>query len=84
MRNESLVARFDQVVTGRNLIFLAIADLVLFVVANVAYGPGHEHGIRMALSNVAWVLFLVGLLLLIVLGILSLARMVRRHAKASA
>jgi uncharacterized membrane-anchored protein YhcB (DUF1043 family) len=38
----------------------------------------------MALSNVAWVLFLVGLLLPIVLGILSLARMVRRHAKASA
>jgi hypothetical protein len=36
MRNESLVTRFDQVVTGRNLIFLAIADLVLFVGANVA------------------------------------------------
>lgn len=84
MRNESLISRFDQVVRGRNLIILAIADVALFIVANVAYGPGHEHGLRLALSNVTWVLFLVGLLLLIVLVILSLAQMVRRRAKAHA
>jgi hypothetical protein len=84
MRNESMIARFDQVVRGRNLIILAIADVVLFIVANIAYGPGHEHGFRMALSNVTWVLFLVGFLLLIVLAILSLAQVVRRRVKAQA
>ena len=84
MRNESVIGRFDQVVRGRNLVILAIADVVLFVVANVAYGPGHEHGFRMALSNVTWVLFLVGLLLLTVLAILSLAQVVRRRMKAQA
>ena len=84
MRNESVIGRFDQVIRGRNLIILAIADVVLFIVANVAYGPGHEHGFRMALSNVTWVLFLVGFLLLIVLAILSLAQVVRRRVKAQA
>ena len=84
MRNEALISRFDQVVRGRNLIVLAIADVVFFVVANVAYGPGHQHGLRMALSNVTWVLFLVGFLLLIVLVILSLAQVVRRRAEAHA
>jgi hypothetical protein len=79
-----LISSFDKVVRGRNLIILAIADVVLFIVANVAYGPGHEHGLRMALSNVTWVLFLVGFLLLIVLVILSLAQVVRRRAKAHA
>jgi hypothetical protein len=82
MGDESLVTRFDAVVRGRNLIFLAIADVLLFIAANIAYGPGHEHGVRMAVSNVAWVLFLIGFLLLIALGILSLAQMIRRRAKA--
>ena len=84
MGDESSVSKIDQVVTWRNLIILAIADVVLFVVANVAYGPGNEHGLRMALSNVAWVLFLVGFLLLILLGIVGLAQVIRRHAKAHA
>jgi len=84
MGNESLVSRIDQVVRGRNLITLAIADVVLFIVANVAYGAGHEHGLRMAVSNVTWVLFLVGFVLLIVLVILSLAQVARRRAKAHA
>ncbi len=84
MGDESSVSKIDQVVTGRNLIILAIADVVLFVVANVAYGPGNEHGVRMALSNTAWVLFLVGFLLLIVLGIVGLAQVIRRRAKAHA
>ena len=84
MGDESSVSKIDQVVTWRNLIILAIADVVLFVVANVAYGPGNEHGLRMALSNVAWVLFLVGFLLLILLGIVGLAQVIRRRAKAHA
>jgi hypothetical protein len=84
MGDESSVSKIDQVVRGRNLIILAIADVALFIVANVAYGPGNEHGLRMALSNVAWVLFLVGFLLLIVLGIVGLAQVIRRRAKAHA
>jgi len=84
MQNESSVSRFDQIVRVRNLIFLAVADVVLFLVANIAYGAGHQHGLRNNLSNVAWVLFLVGFLLLIVLGIAALAQLVRRHGRAPA
>jgi hypothetical protein len=84
MRNQSSVSRFDQVVRGRNLILLAVADVVLFLVANVAYGGGHQHGLRNNVSNVAWVLFLVGFLVLIVLMIVALAQLVRRHGRAQA
>ncbi len=84
MPNESSVSKFDQVVRGRSLIILAVADVVLFIVANVAYGPGHEHGLRMALSNVAWVLFLVGCILLIALAVTVLVQSVVRRAKRSA
>ena len=84
MRNQSSVSRFDQVARGRNLILLAVADVVLFLVANVAYGSGHQHGLRNNVSNVAWVLFLVGFLVLVVLGIVALAQLVRRHARAEA
>jgi hypothetical protein len=84
MRKQSSVSRFDQIATGRNLILLAVADVVLFVVANVAYGAGHQHGLRNNVSNVAWVLFLVGFLVLIVLMIVALAQLVRRHGRAQA
>jgi hypothetical protein len=66
------------------LIILAVADVVLLLVANIAYGAGHQHGLRNSMSNVAWVLFLVGFLLLIVLGIVALAQLTRRRAKAQA
>ena len=84
MRNQSSVNRFDQVARGRNLILLAVADVVLFLVPNVAYGAGHQHGLRNNVSNVAWALFLVGFLVLIVLGIVALAQLVRRHGRAPA
>lgn len=84
MRNQSSVSRFDQVVRGRNLILLAVADVVVFLVANVAYGAGHQHGLRNNVSNVAWALFLVGFLVLMVLGIVALAQLVRRHGRAHA
>ena len=84
MPSESSVSRFDQVVIGRNLIILAVADIVLFLVANVAYGAGHQHGLRNSVSNAAWVLFLVGFLLLIVLGIAALAQLIRRRAQTHA
>jgi hypothetical protein len=82
MPNESSVSRVDQVVRGRNLIYLAVADVVLFVVANVANGPGHEHGLRNGVSNVTWVLFVIGFLLLILLGVVALVQLIRRRAKA--
>lgn len=84
MRNESSVTKFDQIVRGRNLIILAATDVVLFLIANIANGGGNQHGLRNGVSNVAWVLFLVGFLLLIVLGIASLAQVIRRRVKAQA
>jgi len=84
MRNESVVTKFDQVVRGRNLMILAATDVVLFLIANVAYGAGKQHGLRNALSNVTWVLFLVGFLLLVLLGIASLAQAIRRRMTARA
>jgi hypothetical protein len=84
VRNESAVTKFDQVVRGRNLIILAVTDVVLFLIANIAYGAGHQHGLRNGVSNVAWVLFLVGFLLLIVMGVASLAQLIRRRVKAQA
>jgi hypothetical protein len=84
MRNESSVTKFDQIVRGRNLIILAATDVVLFLIANVAYGGGNQHGLRNGVSNVTWVLFLVGFLLLVVLGIACLAQVIRRRVKAQA
>ena len=84
MGNESKVTKFDQVVRGRNLIILAAIDVVLFLVANIAYGGGNQHGLRNGVSNVTWVLFLVGFLLLIVLGIACLSQVIRRRTKAHA
>jgi hypothetical protein len=84
MRNESAVTKFDQVVRGRNLIILAAIDVVLFLLANIAYGAGNQHGLRNGVSNVAWAIFLVGFLLLIVMGVASLAQVIRRRVKARA
>ena len=64
--------------------FLAVADVIFFLIANVAYGAGHQHGFRNAVSNVAWVLFLVGVLALIVLAIIALAQLLWRRARAQA
>jgi formate-dependent nitrite reductase membrane component NrfD len=66
------------------LIVLAVADVLLFVVANIANGAGHEHGLRMALSNVAWALFLIGCVLLIALAVTVLVQSVVRRAKRPA
>jgi hypothetical protein len=82
MPNGSSVSRVEQVVRRRNLIILAVTDVVLFLVANVTYGAGHQHGLRNDVSNVTWVLFLIGFLLLILLGIVALAQLIRRRTKA--
>jgi hypothetical protein len=64
--------------------FLAIADVLLFVIANVAYGPGHEHGFRLVVSNVTWALFLIGALLLVALAIAVLVQAGLRRARRPA
>jgi low temperature requirement protein LtrA len=85
MPTESSVTKFERVVRGRNLVILAATDVVLFLIANIAYGAGNQHGLRNGVSNVAWVLFLVGFLLLIVIGIAFLAQVIiRRRVKAQA
>jgi hypothetical protein len=63
------------------LIILAATDVVLFLIANIAYGGGNQHGLRNGVSNVAWVLFLIGFLLLIVSGVACLAQVIRRRVK---
>jgi Kef-type K+ transport system membrane component KefB len=77
-------AKFDHVVRGRNLTVLAVSDIVLFLIANIAYGGGNQHGLRNNVSNVAWAAFLIGFLLLILFGIAYLAQVIRRRAKAHA
>jgi hypothetical protein len=85
MPTESSVTKFERVVRGRNLIILAATEVVLFVVANIAYGSGNQHGLRNGVSNVVWALFLVCFLLLIVMGISFLAQVIiRRRVKAQA
>ncbi len=85
MPTESSVTKFERVVRGRNFIILAATDAVLFLIANIAHGAGNQHGLRNAVSNAAWVLFLVGFLLLIVMGIATLAQVIiRRRVKARA
>jgi hypothetical protein len=56
MPTESSVTKFERVVRGRNLIILAATDVVIFLIANIAYGAGHQHGLRNGVSNVAWAL----------------------------
>ncbi len=81
MRND-LSAKFEQVVRGRNLVILAVADVVLFLIANIAYGGGNQHGLRNNVSNVTWAVFLIGFFLLILFAIAYLAQAIRKRAKA--
>jgi len=57
--------------TRRNVIALVVAQATLFLTANVFY---HHGSVLQAISSVAWVVFLLGLLLLIGLGIVALLR----------
>lgn len=85
MPKETVVTTFAQsVVRGRTLIPLAVADVVLFVVAAVANGPGNQHGFRLVVSNGVWALFLIGCVLLIILAIAVLAQSLFRLAKRPA
>ncbi len=82
---ESSIKRFARMaVTGRALIILAVAQVLLFVVAAIANGPGNQHGFRLVVSNVVWALFLIGCVLLIALTVTVLAQSVVRRAKRPA
>ncbi|HVA05810.1 MAG TPA: hypothetical protein VNG12_03615 [Acidimicrobiales bacterium] len=59
-----------------------MADVVLFLIANIAYGGGNQHGLRNNVSNVTWAVFVIGFFLLILFGIAHLAQVLRRRAQA--
>lgn len=67
----------NSVVRVRNVVVLAVADVVLFVVANATAKSSSHPGTA---SNVVFVAFLIGLLMLFVLGIWVLVR----HGKTAA
>jgi hypothetical protein len=64
--------------TRRNLIALAVLDAVLFLLANIT-SKSHSH--PGTLSNVFWYAFLIGVLLLIVLGLATLFQARRSQAR---
>ena len=79
--NPSMASRFTQQIgRGRSLVIVLITDVVLFVIANVAYGNGNDkHGPMRTLSNVVWVFFLIGFVVLVVFAVAALVRLVARR-----
>lgn len=59
-------------ITRRNTIALAVITAVCFATAGVL--GNHHEGLRQAVADVAWFGFLLGMLLLIVVGVARLAR----------
>jgi hypothetical protein len=57
--------------TRRNLLGLLVIDVVVFVLSNVVAKNSSHPGTA---SNVLWVVFLIGVLALIVLGVAALVR----------
>ncbi len=68
-------------ITRRNTLFLVAVTVVCFATAGVL--GNHNHGIRQAIADVAWFGFLLGLLLLVVVGIARLARWFSSRARAA-
>jgi protein-S-isoprenylcysteine O-methyltransferase Ste14 len=66
------------VLSRRNLLYLAVADVVVFVLSNVTSKSNSHPG---TVSNVLWIVFLLGVLLLIVLGVVALVQSRRRPAR---
>jgi hypothetical protein len=67
------------VANRRNVIALVAAEGLLFLIANVLY---HNGSVLQAISSVAWVAFVLGLLLLIGLGIVALVRSFTQRSPA--
>jgi hypothetical protein len=59
----------------RNLIYLAVADVALYVIAQAAFN-GDSTG-----DNVVWAVLGVGLLLLLVVGVVALVQSLRSRAR---
>jgi energy-converting hydrogenase Eha subunit G len=78
-----LAGRFaQQVGKGRTLIMVAVAEIVLFVIANATYGNAkNNHGPMRTLSNVVWAVFLVGFVVLVVFAVATLVRFVIRRGR---
>ena len=61
----------------RNLIYLVVVDVVLFVLSNVTSKTNSHPG---TVSNILWIVFLIGVLALIVLGVVAAVRSRRPRA----
>jgi uncharacterized membrane protein YtjA (UPF0391 family) len=61
----------------RNVLALFVVEVVLFVLASALYHHGH---VLRDISNVAWVAFLIGIVLLVVLVVATLVQSRRRRA----
>lgn len=68
----------ETVLNRRAWIGLAIADVVLFALANVTAKNGSHPGTA---SNIFFVAFVIGTALLIVLGVVAVVRSRRRPAR---
>jgi protein-S-isoprenylcysteine O-methyltransferase Ste14 len=66
------------VLSRRNLNYLAVADVVVFVLSNVTSKSNSHPG---TVSNVLWIVFLLGVLLLIVLAVVARVQSRRRPAR---
>jgi MFS superfamily sulfate permease-like transporter len=69
-------------ITRRNTLVLAAVTAFCFLVAAVI--GNHSHGVPQAIANVAWFGFLLGALLLVVVGVARLARWFAARARAAA
>jgi ABC-type Co2+ transport system permease subunit len=67
-------------VNRRTLIAFAVADVVIFVLSNVTINSDKSPGTA---SNVLWVVFLIGVLLLIVLGGVALVQSARSRRSST-
>ena len=68
-------------ITKRNVLLLSVFTAVCFATAGII--GNDEEGALQAIADVAWFGFLLGLLLLVVVGVARLGRWVGRRASAS-
>jgi uncharacterized membrane protein YdcZ (DUF606 family) len=66
--------------TRRNLVGLAVLDVVLFIIAN-ATAKSHSH--PGTVSNIFWYAFLVGVVLLIVFVLVTVVQRLRRSPRTA-